>query len=312
MTAPQASGADPVVTRWIRRTLAADPPRARSLIVTVWGDALSPHGGAVWLSGLIRVMAPFGINERSVRTSVFRLARDGWLAATAVGRLSRYALTREGERRFDDAHRRIYARPAQSWTGGWDLVLADRVPKALRPSLRDELHWAGFGELGATTYLRPRLEQPQPTILRQRDIADHAIVTHAIDEGLVGTLASAVGDAWNLDALGADYRRFLQQFGTVIDRFRVGAEHDPAQCFVVRTLLIHAYRRLLLRDPLLPAALLPIDWPGAAAYALCRDFYWLTHRSAERLLAAMLATPTEALPPASAAFRSRFGGLPED
>jgi phenylacetic acid degradation operon negative regulatory protein len=33
----------------------------------------------------------------------------------------------------------------------------------------------------------------------------------------------------------------------------------------VRTLLIHAYRRVLLRDPLLPAALLPLDWPGAAA-----------------------------------------------
>ena len=47
----------------------------------------------------------------------------------------------------------------------------------------------------------------------------------------------------------------------------------------MRTLLIHAYRRVLLRDPQLPAALLPLDWPGAAAYALCRDFY----RAAEPL-----------------------------
>ncbi len=77
----------------------------------------------------------------------------------------------------------------------------------------------------------------------------------------------------------------------------------------MRTLLIHAYRRVLLRDPLLPAALLPLDWPGAAAYALCRDFYRLTHRSAEAHLAATLAGEGDPWPPANAAFYARFGGL---
>ena len=70
----------------------------------------------------------------------------------------------------------------------------------------------------------------------------------------------------------------------------------------MRTLLIHAYRRVLLRDPLLPPALLPLDWPGAAAYALCRDFYRLTHRCAERHLAATLGDG-DRLPPASADFQ---------
>ena len=77
----------------------------------------------------------------------------------------------------------------------------------------------------------------------------------------------------------------------------------------MRTLLIHAYRRVLLRDPQLPAALLPLDWPGAAAYALCRDFYRLTHRAAERHLVATLEGPRGALPRANAAFYRRFGGL---
>src|SRR5471030_2295969 len=130
--------ADPAVARWIQRTLKADPPRAKSLIVTVWGDALAPHGGTVWLAGLIRLMAPFGINERLVRTSVFRLAQDGWLDAAIHGRLSRYRLTREGKRQFDDAHRRIYARPADDWDGTWELVLADAVPPARRGALREE------------------------------------------------------------------------------------------------------------------------------------------------------------------------------
>src|SRR2546430_15696896 len=103
------SAADAFVSRWIRRALASDPPRAKSLIVTVWGDALAPHGGAVWLAGLIRLLAPFGINERLARTSVFRLTRDGWLEAEAHGRRSRYRLTAAGALRFSQAYRRIYS-----------------------------------------------------------------------------------------------------------------------------------------------------------------------------------------------------------
>ena len=146
---------DVTVARWIQRTLKAEPPRARSLIVTVWGDALAPHGGTIWLAGLIRLMSAFGINERLVRTSVYRLARDGWLVAATHGRVSRYRLTREGKRRFDAAHQRIYARPDDDWSGGWDVVMADAVPPAKRTALREELVWAGFGALGPTVFVRP-------------------------------------------------------------------------------------------------------------------------------------------------------------
>ena len=108
-------------------------------------------------------------------------------------------------------------------------------------------------------------------------MAEHVLIAKARDLPGRRPLTAAVATAWDLSLLAADYRRFLQRFGAVIERFRATRDgaHDPQQCFVVRTLLIHAYRRVLLRDPLLPAALLPLDWPGAAAYALCRDFYRL-------------------------------------
>ena len=67
----------------------------------------------------------------------------------------------------------------------------------------------------------------------------------------------------------------------------------------MRTLLIHEFRRVSLHDPQLPAALLPADWPGPAAYGLCRDFYRRTHQCAEQHLAATLETRRGALPPAA-------------
>jgi phenylacetic acid degradation operon negative regulatory protein len=303
---------DATVTRWVQRTLKAEPPRAKSLIVTVWGDALAPHGGAVWLAGLIRLMAPFGINERLVRTSVFRLTRDGWLAAATRGRTSRYQLTPEGARRFDDAHGRIYARPAGEWDGTWEMILADAVPPVRRASLRDELAWAGFGTFGPAVFLRPAQHgRPLPAIIDAPEWTNHLQVVAAQDMPGRPSLPSVVGTVWNLALLASGYRRFLRHFGAVIERFRAAdnGEQDPQQCFIVRTVLIHAYRRVLLRDPLLPSALLPLDWPGAAAHALCRDFYRLTHRSAERHLATTLANAHDELPPAAATFYKRFGGL---
>ncbi len=43
--------------------------------------------------------------------------------------------------------------------------------------------------------------------------------------------------------------------------------------FLLRVLLIHDYRRLLLRDPELPEVLLPSDWPGQTARLSCRELY---------------------------------------
>jgi len=303
---------DPHVTRWIARELAAAPPRAPSLVITVWGDSIAPHGGAVMLPGLIRLLEPFGVNERLTRTSVFRLARERWLSARRMGRRSLYRLTTSGARRFEQAYRRIYAPPADTWDDDWELVIAGGLSARRRLALRDELHWDGFGVLAPGVYARPA-QAGNAVSASLAALGARVIVLRARDGGnpVGGTLAASVPHAWDLAGIATGYRKFLRRFGGVIERFRraPGGNYDPEQCFVVRTLLIHEYRRVLLRDPRLPAALLPLDWPGAAAFGLCRDFYRLTHRCAERHLAAVLEGPHGALPPANAAFYERFGGL---
>ncbi len=91
--------------------------RAGSLITTVFGDSIAPRGGTVWLGSLIRAMADFGISERLVRTSVFRLVQDGWLQSSQVGRRSFYSLTEEGRDRFRAATHRIYGEGITDWDG---------------------------------------------------------------------------------------------------------------------------------------------------------------------------------------------------
>ena len=82
---------------------------AGSLIVSFLGDAVLPRGGAIWLGSLIGLMEVLGLNERLVRTSVFRLVKDEWLQTETVGRRSNYLLTPVGRRRFEEASAHIYA-----------------------------------------------------------------------------------------------------------------------------------------------------------------------------------------------------------
>src|SRR5579863_9511136 len=93
----------PAVRTLLRHFRAQRPLRGGSLLVTIFGDAIAPRGGAVTLGSLIRLAAPFGLTERLVRTCVARLAREGWLAARRAGRRSEYHLTTDGARRFAQA-----------------------------------------------------------------------------------------------------------------------------------------------------------------------------------------------------------------
>ena len=46
------------------------PIRASSLFITLYGDAIEPHGWTVWLGSLIQLLEPIGIIERLTRTSI--------------------------------------------------------------------------------------------------------------------------------------------------------------------------------------------------------------------------------------------------
>ena len=310
-----APAPDAAVARWIRRALAIAPPRAKSLVVTVWGDAIAPHGGSVWLSGLIRLLAPLGLNERLVRTSVYRLAREGWLTARPHGRHSVYSLTAQGRHRFEDAYRRIYAQPQSAWSGRWDVVLAPhaRLRAIARRELGKELSWVGFGSLAPGIFIRPEHSGEPETataILQDLGVTSQVARIDATDRGRAARpLASWVPACWNLEAVALEYSAFIARFAAVTRRFRTLKAFDPEQCFVVRTLLIHEFRRVILHDPQLPQELLPPRWPASKAYDLCREFYRLTHNHAERYLITTLAPELGTLPSAAAYFYRRFGGL---
>lgn len=304
--APIALGAAAELVARFRRQR---PLRGGSLIVTLFGDSIMPRGGTIALGSLIELAAPFGLNERLVRTATTRLAQDGWLEGRRAGKLSEYHLSSNGRVRFEEATKRIYSEPDTPWSGRWTLIVVPPMRAAERNEIREELVWRGFGEISANVFAHPELDSQ--ALRAQRDAGGSLSKVVAFDASLTGEDAPQrlVDIGWDLEDLGLRYQRFVARFAGVQAELKRRRGIEPKDCFLVRTLLIHEYRRLHLRDPLLPAQLLRPNWPGARAAMLCRDIYGRVFGPSEAYLSSVASRLTGPLPAAEPLVMQRFGGI---
>ncbi len=289
--------------------LASQPPRAGSLAITIFGDCISQQGGSVWLRSLVEVMAAFGLNPRQVRTAVFRLGQDGWLDSEQIGRRSYYRFSESGRRQFMRAATRIYAAVPPPWDGRWTLVMPGALAAPEREELRRRLGWLGFGALTSGVLAHPAADREGlAETLVELGLGARVMVWEArtTQDELLRSLSE---EAWQLADLADRFSRFITTFAPLCEAVERDGTPDDASAFVLRTMLVHEYRRILLRTTALPPALLPKDWPGHTAMALVRDAYALLHGAASRHASAALSNADGPLPAPGETFQARFGGL---
>ncbi len=276
--------------------LERKPVRAWSLIISIYGDAVVPRGGRLWLGSLTEIMRLFGIDAGHVRTAMSRLTADGWLERERAGRTSYYRLSRRGQCSFAAATRRIYFAEPRPFDGRLRLALLGPAIDD-RAGLRRELEGAGFAELSPAAHVG--LADPP---LR---LAGHPGVFFVTAEpgASTGPIAEA---AWKLTPVAEAYRRFVERFAPLERELAVGASPDGADAMVARILLIHEFRRIVLRDPALPPALLTPDWPGPRARSLAAGIYSRVVLPAECLLDAVGRNEDGPLPPPEPSVRNRF------
>lgn len=218
--------------------LELQPLTARSVVLST---LLGSHPPRLRARHLVGVGEVFGIAEGTIRVALSRMVAAGDLTATDGA----YQLTgRLLERQIRQDESRTPR--TRDWDGTWEIavVAAERRSAADRATLRQAMSELRLAELREGTWLRPaNLVRERPAI-----VSAQCALFEGRPEDDPATLAASL---WDLDG----WAQQAEQIRAAYDR-----APEVAEQFTVSA----AALRHLLADPLLPADLLPADWPGPA------------------------------------------------
>lgn len=263
------------------------PIHANSLILSIYGDTICPRGDTIWLGSLIKLVEPLGISQRLVRTSVFRLSEKNVLQSKQVGRRSYYSLTNRAFRQFITASKRIYAAQPLSWDGQWRLVFTSLggITTEQREMVRKELNWLGFNRITAGVYGHPTADiDDVKKLTRELDLEDNIVILQATaaSSDHVPLANKLISQCFDLDSSNEQYTAFIKDFETILAAAHREQTLDPKLCFLIKTLLIHRFRHILLKEPALPQALLPENALSLRARDMVGSLYQMIQEPADR------------------------------
>jgi phenylacetic acid degradation operon negative regulatory protein len=233
--------------------LKREPSRTGSIVITVFGDAIVPRGGSVWLGTLLEFFKALDIDSGVVRTAMSRLTADGWLERNKVGRNSFYRLVQQGAADLRYRHQ-AHLRSAAVRLDRAVRTAADRQWRD-RDASREALKNAGFGSPLPGVWVAPS-GVPVP------EEAAGAIRLEVSAEDDSGR--RLLSESWPLDRTADAYLKFMKTF----EPLRAGSAAANGCPMPTPSPRDPADPPLPPRGAARPAAadaLLPRDWPGRAA-----------------------------------------------
>ena len=266
------------------------PVQTQFLIFTLFGDYVLERGGTIWTSDLVHLMQVLGVSERAVRSTLSRLTSKGWLVSQRVGRRSQYSLTKQGHSLLEKGGRRIFEPSIVDWDGQWHLVLYS-LPEDMRDArhaLRTQLTWQGFGSLMPGTWISPHNRVAELSeFIDEIGISVYVEQFYGSHYGMSSD-QELVQRCWPLDELTAYYRAFIARYKPEYLKCQAQESNayvpDLELCFLRRYWLTHEFQAMPLKDPNLPAALLPPDWIGFAGRSLFYNYRQLLGKYAHQFV----------------------------
>jgi len=257
------SKVDPLLEPLLARLHSEGRLRVWSMVISIFGDLVQPRQQPISVQELLSLTGHAGIEENAVRTALSRLAKEGWVKRYKEGRKAFYALSDSGKTVFLAATERIYSDSFVSLSSRWNLAYFNTP----------ESHTKNKIPLGFT-------------LSKHWQLINDEDVHHFSDENSMLFPTSAVeAPDWVIENLlpenlAKHYRDFLTDIKPLTEDAQAIQLMSPLCAITSRFLLIHAWRRMVLKHPLMPQGLLPPDWPGAICHeAVCSIYPELVKRS---------------------------------
>ncbi|WP_298968948.1 PaaX family transcriptional regulator C-terminal domain-containing protein [uncultured Roseobacter sp.] len=241
--------------------------RVWSLIVSVFGDLAQEEASAIDGPVLSAIMTAMDVRPEAIRVALHRLRNDGWITSQKSGRTSRHSLTAHGRAETIAAAKRIYAGPDDMPTR-WQIILTEGAD----PDQRARIIAEGYTALTSRVFAGPQdAGVPGDALLLQSDRVPHWLKTQLTPARLI-----------------ADYENLHLILTRIDAELPEGSELSPLEVAILRCLIVHNWRRLVLKHPDLPAALYTDAWRAHDCRALVSK---LLHRFPRPDLATLLEEP---------------------
>lgn len=222
-----------------------------SVIVTIFGDLAQNSGDEISGLYLSAITERIGIKPEAMRVAIHRLRKDNWIESRKVGRVSQYRLSAFGYEESKAASPRIYGKPK---TGplvpqtNWHLML-------LEPGAPYQIIF------------------PNQVEISQGVILVHGPVNNAPPEALSVKFDTAAAPSWVREAIFPDalflaYEDFFDVLIQIKAMLNNPRQLEKIDVSVLRVLIVHSWRRLLLRHLEIVDDFFAEDWIGNKCRAL--------------------------------------------
>lgn len=302
------------IAGWIEERQSANK-RSGSVVISLFADFVVPHGGAVALGSLVEAGGLTGISEQTIRSSVNRLAADGWLTTEPIGRRSICRLSETAQRRFNTAIPRIYQSANELWDGQWHILVANnwKIDNENYTQYVRSLLWSGFGKISENVFIRPKLGNE--AVCCDGYLRDTILNSMVCFEGnakgciQASSIDDLINKAWDLTTVLARYQVFIERYEELLAAIWKFPRIPGEQAFAIRSMMIHDFRRIRLLDPGLPNSLFPVGWNGERAFYIAHELYDLLVPSSEQFIMEVMQGPDGRILSVEPSFYNRFGGL---
>jgi len=231
--------------------MQGDRHRVWSMVVTIFGDLAQNQGDELSAQTLARLTEPMGIKSEALRVALHRLRKDGWIESKRIGRSRSYFLTPFGVQQSAEATPRIYGQ-TDPQSLEWVLATTPNQPAGITSDwafLDDDRR---FVRLGAHSFLGERSGFSK---------SHRLLITSVGQDALPEWVKETVIDPKLIVAYSALIKH-LTQLKTNFPAHVTAMERS-----VLRTLIVHSWRRIVLRHLDVPVGFYPKDCQALR----CRD-----------------------------------------
>lgn len=231
--------------------------RVWSIIVTIFGDMAQDAGDEISGAAISAITELMGIKPAAMRVALHRLRKDGWIESVRDGRISRYHLSDHGRAESASASGKIYGDRTSTATD-WRLVVLPPLNHDERSRAERKLLALDYAPIAPAIFLG------------SRPFEGLGLDPFALDvrwDSVPGWLKSALASQELTEA----YDLLCERLETVGDLLKHEIPSSPLEIVTLRTLIVHHWRRLVLRHPELPAQFYPDDWPGERCRGLVEN-----------------------------------------